>query len=57
MLLYDESGMGADPPDATRIPVSDLGGVDFYAISATAPVQYNKTGSGCGVLLIWTRER
>jgi hypothetical protein len=58
MLLYDESGeMSTDPPDATRINVSDLAGVEFYATSAVAPVQYNRTGSGCGVLLIWTRER
>jgi hypothetical protein len=36
--------------------VSDLAGVEFHNI-ATVPVQFNATGSGCGVLLLWTRER
>jgi hypothetical protein len=36
--------------------VSSLAGVEFYN-TATAPSEYGGTGSGCGVLLLWTRER
>ena len=39
---------------AALIPIA---AVEFYAGGATIPVQHNKTGSNCGVLLLWTRER
>jgi hypothetical protein len=45
------------PPDVTRIAVSELAGVEFYPSSGTGPVEYNATDSGCGTLLLWTRER
>ena len=31
-------------------------GVEFHS-TATVPPQYNQTGSACGVILMWTRER
>jgi hypothetical protein len=37
--------------------VSEFAGVEFYPGGASMPVQYNKTGSSCGVLLFWSRER
>lgn len=37
-------------------PVSELAAVEFHNI-ATVPIQFNATGAGCGVLLLWTRER
>ena len=37
------------------LPVN-LGGVEYYT-AATVPVQFNRTGSGCGVILLWTREK
>jgi len=37
--------------------VDQFAGVEFYPGGATIPSQYNKTGSSCGVLLLWTRER
>jgi hypothetical protein len=37
--------------------VNEFAGVEFYAGGATLPPQYNKTGSSCGVLLLWSRER
>jgi hypothetical protein len=37
--------------------VSDLAGVEFYPETGTGPPEYNATGSGCGTLLLWTRER
>ena len=30
--------------------------IEFYGGAASAPVPYNKTGSSCGVMLLWTRE-
>jgi hypothetical protein len=34
----------------------NLAAAEFYS-AATAPAQFNRTGSGCGVLLLWSRER
>jgi hypothetical protein len=33
----------------------DLVGVELYARSAEAPVQYQQVATGCGVVLIWTK--
>lgn len=58
VLVYGvNSDTAVKPPDVNRIPVDELAGVEFYPGSGTAPPQYNATGSGCGVLLLWTRER
>jgi hypothetical protein len=38
-----------------QLAPGDLQGVEFYASGAQAPAKYNRTGSACGVLLIWTR--
>ena len=52
------SGSAGEPPtDVNRVAVSELAGVEFYPGSGTGPVEYNSTGSGCGTLLLWTRER
>jgi hypothetical protein len=37
--------------------ISEFAGVEYYPGGASLPPQYNKTGSSCGVLLLWTRER
>jgi len=48
----------SNPPfDLNTILVSDLAGAEFYAGGASLPVQYTATGTSCGVLLLWTRER
>jgi hypothetical protein len=36
--------------------VSDLAGIEYHT-GATVPPEYGRTGSGCGVILLWTRER
>jgi len=43
--------------DLEKLAVAEFAAVEFYAGGATIPVQHNKTGSNCGVLLLWTRER
>ena len=47
----------SEPFDFNRLPVSQYAGVEFYPSTGTAPIQYNTTGSGCGTMLLWTRER
>lgn len=38
------------------LPTVDLYGVEYYAGGASIPTKYNRTGSACGVLLLWTRR-
>ena len=45
-------------PDMNSFQVRDLAGVEYYAGSASLPVQYSAIKQAdCGVLLLWTRER
>jgi hypothetical protein len=43
-------------PDVERMSARDYAAAEFYA-GGEVPPEYNGTGSGCGVLLLWTRER
>ena len=43
--------------DLQKLNVNEFAAVEYYAGGATIPVQYNRTGSSCGVMLFWTRER
>jgi hypothetical protein len=43
--------------DLEKMQVNEYAGVEYYAGGSTIPTQYNMTGSSCGVLLFWTRER
>jgi len=47
---------GESPPDLNLFSPSTLAGAEFYSGGATSPVQY-KDRTGCGMLLLWTRER
>ena len=40
-----------------KIFVNDIGGVEVYSGPASIPALYNMTGSSCGVVLFWSRER
>ncbi|MFI5312194.1 MAG: TonB-dependent receptor plug domain-containing protein [Gemmatimonadales bacterium] len=42
--------------DLSQFDVNFLAGVEYYSVG-TVPAQYNSTAAGCGVLLLWTRER
>ncbi len=58
-LIYDRSfNSSAKPPDLNYSRLADMyAGIEYYPGGATVPPEYNPTGSGCGVLLLWTRER
>jgi hypothetical protein len=42
--------------DLNDFQTLDLAGVEFHNVG-DVPVEYNRTSSGCGVLLLWSRER
>ncbi|HEY4216546.1 MAG TPA: carboxypeptidase-like regulatory domain-containing protein [Gemmatimonadaceae bacterium] len=57
-VLYFAAGMrGSQIPDIARFATADLEGVEYYAGGAQVPEQYNATQAGCGVLVLWMRER
>jgi hypothetical protein len=43
--------------DLEQMQVAQVGGVEIYFGPSTIPPRYNMTGSACGVILMWTRER
>jgi hypothetical protein len=56
-VYQDGIRVNRDDRDLEKIPVNTMGGVEAYLGPATIPPLYNQTGSACGVLLFWTRER
>lgn len=55
--IYIAGEAGGPPTDLQRIQISDLAGVEFYPSAGVGPPEFNSTGSGCGTLVLWTRER
>ncbi|HEY4216581.1 MAG TPA: carboxypeptidase regulatory-like domain-containing protein [Gemmatimonadaceae bacterium] len=47
---------GESPPDFNDLTAFNFSGVEYYPTAAGAPAEYNGTGSGCGVMLLWTRH-
>jgi hypothetical protein len=43
--------------DLEKLMAMDFGGIEFYSSPSQTPAQYNKNNGGCGVLLLWYRER
>jgi hypothetical protein len=50
-------GILVDDDDLEKLRVDQFAGLEYYPGGASVPPQYNKTGSACGTLLLWTRER
>ncbi len=48
---------GNPAPDFSQYDIRNFTAVEYYAGGASLPVQFNATGSSCGTLLLWTRER
>jgi hypothetical protein len=55
-LTFDPASKGATPPDLAHEDPSLYSGVEFYSDGASMPARFNSTNSGCGVLLLWSRE-
>jgi hypothetical protein len=56
-LVVYTADRGQDAPDLSSYRVRDFTGVEYYPGGASIPVKYNATDSGCGLLILWTRER
>jgi len=52
---YYSPEMNEVPPDLDRLNVLTLEAVEIYRSPAEVPVEYNATGSACGLILLWTR--
>jgi hypothetical protein len=50
-----EEQMGDVLFDVNSINPAHVSAIEFYAGPAQMPAQYNRTGSACGALLIWTK--
>lgn len=50
-------GIPSPDGDLERLRAIDFSGIEYYSGSSTIPAQFNGTGSACGVLLLWTRDR
>ena len=48
---------GAQPIDFSKMDGMDLAAAEYYGGGAASPPEYNTTSQGCGVLVLWTRER
>jgi hypothetical protein len=56
-LYYSQVDGGGGDNDLQKLAANQFAAIEFYSGGARIPVQYNKTGSSCGVMLLWTRER
>lgn len=58
LKIYQGPPSGANPaPDFDRMNIHEYAAAEFYPGGASIPSQFNATGSACGSLLLWTRER
>ena len=54
-LVFDSSKPEFGLFDVNSVPPDHIDGIEVYSSPAQIPAKYNRTGGGCGVLLIWTR--
>ena len=54
-LVFDSKHPENGLFDVNTIPPEHIAGIEVYAGAAQTPAKYNRTGGGCGVLLIWMR--
>jgi hypothetical protein len=45
------------PFNLNSIQISDLHGVEYYRSGGIVPVEFSSERTGCGALMLWTRER
>ena len=44
-------------PDMNRYEGREFAGIEYYSGAGQIPPELNMTGNGCGVLMLWTRQR
>jgi hypothetical protein len=54
-LVFDSRQAREGLFDINSIPPDHIAGIEVYTSASQIPAKYNRTGNGCGVLLIWTR--
>ena len=54
-LVFDSRTPGNGLFDVNTIQPEHIAGIEVYTSAAQIPAKYNRTGGGCGVLLVWTR--
>jgi hypothetical protein len=54
-LVFDSSSRGVPLFDINSLQPGTIEGIEVYSSASQIPAQYNRTGGGCGVMLIWTR--
>jgi len=58
LTVFVDDVMMPTPFDLDLLPSPrDLQGIEVYSGSATIPPQYNGLNRGCGVMLVWTKDR
>lgn len=55
VMVFDSRTPGNGLFDVNTIQPEHIAGIEVYTSAAQIPAKYNRTGGGCGVLLIWTR--
>lgn len=53
--LYFSNDMPGRPFDLSGVNILNFQALEVYRSPAEMPVEYNATGSYCGVILLWTR--
>jgi len=53
--IFLPTAAGGDGLDLTTIHPSELAAVEVYTSPASIPLEFNVTGSACGVIALWTR--
>jgi hypothetical protein len=56
VTLYDITAR-MPPLDYSKMDGVNFAAAEYYAGGAASPPEYNETKQGCGVLVLWTRER
>jgi hypothetical protein len=53
--VYYSNAMPGRPLDLSGLNILSFQALEVYRSPAEIPVEYNVTGSGCGIILLWTR--